>query len=102
MNAPVGSRPAVSAGCATAFAVGLLATGCSAGLASGAGAATLTPPVIPASAAAPVTGYDGLMGLPLSAYGTPVQDDDLRFRAQKALVVRCMKSRGTRATPART
>jgi hypothetical protein len=88
-----GLRPA-GVGWVTVIAAGLLVTGCSAGLADGAGDAALTPPVISASATAPVTGYDGLVGLPLSAYGTSEQDDNLLYRTRKALVVRCMKSRG--------
>ncbi|MFJ9846044.1 hypothetical protein ACIRYZ_37515 [Kitasatospora sp. NPDC101155] len=94
MNALAGLRPTVSRARITAIAATLLATSCSAGLASGAGDTALTPPVVSASAAAPVTGYDGLMGLPLSAYGTSEQDDDLLFRAERAVVVRCMRSRG--------
>ncbi|MEV5989258.1 hypothetical protein AB0L85_30455 [Streptomyces sp. NPDC052051] len=76
---------------ATTVVSGLLATACSSNLA---GSAAGAPPVITASPTAPASGYDGLTRLPLSAYGTSEQDDDLLFRTRKALVVRCMKSRG--------
>ncbi|MEX3103464.1 MULTISPECIES: hypothetical protein [unclassified Streptomyces] len=71
--------------CAVTMAVGLLVTGCSTNSEVRAADVTLSPPP---------TGYDGLMRLPLSAYGTSKKDDDLLFTAQKALVVRCMKSEG--------
>ncbi|MGW4675385.1 hypothetical protein [Streptomyces sp. NPDC004324] len=71
---------------------GLLATACSSSPAGS--AADATPPVISPSPTVPASGYDGLTRLPLSAYGTSDQDDDLLFRTRKALLVRCMKSRG--------
>ncbi|MFG2949239.1 hypothetical protein [Streptomyces adustus] len=70
----------------------LLATGCSAGLAGS--PANVARPAIAATPTAPATGYDGLTGLPLSAYGTSEQDDVLLYRTNEALVARCMKSRG--------
>ncbi|MQS16119.1 hypothetical protein F7Q99_28760 [Streptomyces kaniharaensis] len=72
------------------IAAGLLTTGCSVGVADKAP----TPPAIEVSPTPPATGYDGLLGLPLSAYGTSDKDDDQLFAARKALVVNCMKSRG--------
>lgn len=89
-------RLAVNVGCLTAVAVGLLATGCSAGVADRAAAVMVRPPAIAASPAPPVTGYGGLMGLPLSAYGPSEQDDARLFTVRKALVVRCMKTGGYR------
>ncbi|MGW6832292.1 hypothetical protein ACWGCI_02630 [Streptomyces sp. NPDC054949] len=74
------------------IAAALLATGCSASLASS--AAYATPPAIAATSTAPATGYDGLIGLPLSAYGTSEQDDVLLDRTNEALITRCMQSRG--------
>ncbi|MER5430168.1 hypothetical protein [Streptomyces sp. NPDC002588] len=74
--------------------VGLLATGCSASPLDSAADAPPTPPVIAAAPTAPATGYDALTRLPLSGYSTSEQDDDLLFRTQKALVIRCMKDRG--------
>ncbi|RPE39155.1 hypothetical protein EDD90_2124 [Streptomyces sp. Ag109_O5-1] len=89
------SRRVASLTHGAAIAVGLLlTTGCSASLANGAADVAPTPPVIAATPTAPSSGYDGLMRLPLSAYGTSEQDDDLLFRTRKALVVRCMKKRG--------
>ncbi|WNE95497.1 hypothetical protein PS467_09145 [Streptomyces luomodiensis] len=41
-----------------------------------------------------MTGYDGLMGLPLSAYSTSEQEDVLLYRVNEALVARCMRKRG--------
>ncbi|MER5434888.1 hypothetical protein [Streptomyces sp. NPDC002588] len=76
------------------IAAGLLATGCSAGLADSAQDVRTTPPAIAAAPTAPATGYDGLTGLPLSAYGTSEQDDVLLYDTNEALVARCMKSRG--------
>ncbi|MDX2680419.1 hypothetical protein [Streptomyces soliscabiei] len=78
----------------TAIAAVLLATGCSSSLTSGAADVKVTPPAIAASPTAPVTGYGGLIGLPLSAYGTSEQDDVLLYETNEALVARCMKSRG--------
>ncbi|OXM60331.1 hypothetical protein CF166_35210 [Amycolatopsis sp. KNN50.9b] len=78
--------------CLTVIAACLLATGCSAGLAGS--AADAAPPVIAATPTAPASGYDGLTGLPLSAYGTSEQEDVLLYRTNQALVARCMKSRG--------
>ncbi|MFE9454694.1 hypothetical protein [Streptomyces sp. NPDC006739] len=73
-------------------AAGLLAAGCSTGrTVSG---AQVTPPPIGAAPTAPVTGYDGLIQLPLSAYGTSEQDDLVLYRTNEALITRCMKSRG--------
>ncbi|MEV5956780.1 hypothetical protein AB0M11_23950 [Streptomyces sp. NPDC051987] len=81
--------------CGAAVAVGLLlTTGCSAGPAAGAPDVTPTPPVIAATPTAPASGYDGLMRLPLSAYGTSEHADDLLFRTRRALVIRCMRKRG--------
>ncbi|WP_281155395.1 hypothetical protein [Streptomyces sp. HYC2] len=78
--------------CAAAIAAGLLATGCSAGLTGS--AANVTQPAIAATPTAPATGYDGLIQLPLSAYGTSEQDDVLLYRTNEALITRCMKGRG--------
>jgi len=91
---PRGSRLIVDAACAVTMAAGLLVTGCSTNSEVRAAGVTPTPPAIEAYPAAPATGYDGLMRLPLSAYGTSEKDDDLLFSTQKALVVRCMKSEG--------
>ncbi|MGW5103865.1 hypothetical protein [Streptomyces sp. NPDC004100] len=74
------------------FVSGLPATACSPSPAGS--AADATPPAISASPTTPASGYDGLTRLPLSAYGTSDQDDDLLFRTRKSLVVRCMKGRG--------
>lgn len=78
--------------CIAGIVAGLLATGCSASLAGG--NADVAPPAIAATPTAPATGYGGLIGLPLSAYGTSEQDDVLLFRTNEALVARCMRSRG--------
>ncbi|WP_286247513.1 hypothetical protein [Streptomyces graminofaciens] len=78
--------------CAVVAAVGLLTTGCSAELTGG--DTDMALPDIAAEPAAPVTGYDGLTGLPLSAYGTSQQEDILLFRTNEALVARCMNSLG--------
>ncbi|SHH36611.1 hypothetical protein SAMN05444521_0262 [Streptomyces sp. 3214.6] len=80
--------------CIAVVVAGLLATGCSAGLTGSASDGAATLPAIAAASAAPVTGYDGLIGLPLSAYGTSEQDDVLLFQTNEALVAHCMKSRG--------
>ncbi|MEU4685803.1 hypothetical protein [Streptomyces xinghaiensis] len=77
-----------------AIAAGLLATGCSAGLTASAARMPPTPPAIAAAPTAPATGYDGLTGLPLSAYGTSDQEDVLLHRTNEALVARCMRSLG--------
>ncbi|MBZ3901872.1 hypothetical protein J8M51_09445 [Streptomyces scabiei] len=77
-----------------AVTVGLLTTGCSASLADGTADVAATPPAIAGKPTAPVTGYDGLIELPLSAYGTSEQDDVLLYETNEALVARCMKSRG--------
>ncbi len=80
--------------CVAGIVTGLLATGCSAGLTNSAADVTATPPAIAATPTAPATGYDGLIGLPLSAYGTSEQDGVLLYETNEALVARCMKSRG--------
>lgn len=87
-----GIRPVAGVVCAAVIAVGLLATGCSTGLTGS--AADVTPPAIAATPTAPATGYDGLIQLPLSAYGTSEQNDVLLYRTNEALITRCMKSRG--------
>ncbi|GJF35078.1 hypothetical protein KNE206_77780 [Kitasatospora sp. NE20-6] len=79
----------------TAIAAGLLVTGCSAGPVNGAVHVMSTPPAIAATPTAPATGYGGLTGLPLSAYGTSEQDDVLLYRTNAALVARCMKNLGS-------
>ncbi|WEH14505.1 hypothetical protein [Streptomyces sp. VNUA24] len=78
--------------CAVMAAAGLLATGCSAERTGG--ATGMAPPDIAAEPAAPLTGYDGLTGLPLSAYGTSQQEDVVLFRTNEALVARCMNGLG--------
>ncbi|MEU9448668.1 hypothetical protein [Streptomyces sp. NPDC048277] len=80
-----GLRPATSPVRVAAIAAALLVSGCSANLGSGGAEVQVTPPV---------TGYGGLLGLPLSSYGTSEQDDGVLFQARKALVVRCVKARG--------
>lgn len=77
-----GIRPAAGVVCSAAITVGLLATGCSTGLTGS--AADVTPPAIAATPTAPATGYDGLIQLPLSAYGTSEQDDVLLYRTNEA------------------
>ncbi|WP_236067249.1 hypothetical protein [Streptomyces brasiliscabiei] len=89
-----GKRLGGGMACALAATVGLLTTGCSASLADGTADVAATPPAIADKPTAPVTGYDGLIGLPLSAYGTSEQDDVLLYETNEALVARCMKSRG--------
>ncbi|MFJ9901236.1 hypothetical protein ACIQPR_48855 [Streptomyces sp. NPDC091280] len=71
---------------------GLLTTGCSTGLTGSTTDVAL--PAIAATPTSPATGYDGLTGLPLSAYGTSEQDDVLLYRTNEALVARCMQGRG--------
>lgn len=105
LSARHGKRPVVGVVCAVkgilpvmggtwvaVIAVGLLATGCSAGLTGS--AAGVAPPAIAVTPTAPATGYDGLIQLPLSAYGTSEQDDVLLYEVNEALVARCMKSQG--------
>ncbi|GHH95971.1 hypothetical protein GCM10017779_64280 [Streptomyces capillispiralis] len=77
-----------------AIAAGLLTIGCSADLTDSTAHVTPTPPAIAATSTAPATGYDGLTGVPLSAYGTSEQDDVLLHRTNEALVARCMQNRG--------
>ncbi|MER6349598.1 hypothetical protein ACWC10_17840 [Streptomyces sp. NPDC001595] len=89
----------MSATSVMAIAAGLLTTGCSAGLADSAAQVAPTPPAIAAAPTAPATGYDGLTGLPLSAYGTSEQDDVLLYRTNEALVTRCMKNLGSGGHP---
>ncbi|WP_240121014.1 hypothetical protein [Streptomyces sp. MUM 2J] len=74
------------------IAAGLLATGCSTALTGS--AAGVAPPTVGATPTAPASGYDGLMRLPLSAYGTSEQDDAVLYRTNEALITRCMRSRG--------
>ncbi|MFE7976975.1 hypothetical protein [Streptomyces shenzhenensis] len=88
------SRRVIEVACTVTIAAGLLATGCSTNSVGSAADVTLTPPAIEPSPPVPATGRDGLTQLPLSAYGTSDEDDDLLFRTQKALVVRCMKDQG--------
>ncbi|MFJ4487384.1 hypothetical protein ACIP3D_34115 [Streptomyces longwoodensis] len=86
------STPVGRWACFAVIAAGLLATGCSAGLA-GSAAGVAAPSVAPMTEAPP-TGYDGLMGLPLSEYGTSEQDDLLLYQTNEALVAQCMTSHG--------
>ncbi|WP_405888346.1 hypothetical protein OG739_35445 [Streptomyces longwoodensis] len=86
-STPVGRRA-----CVAVIAASLLATGCSAGL-TGSAEGVAAPSIAPMTKAPP-TGYDGLMGLPLSEYGTSEQDDLLLYQTNEALVAQCMKSHG--------
>ncbi|MFE2937930.1 hypothetical protein ACFXKG_02490 [Streptomyces sp. NPDC059255] len=88
------SRRGAKVACAVTMAAGLSATGCSTNSVGSPADMTPTPPVIEPSPPVPATGRDGLTRLPLSAYGTSDKDDDLLFRTERALVVRCMKDRG--------
>ncbi|NSL42741.1 hypothetical protein [Streptomyces sp. 8P21H-1] len=74
------------------IAAGLLATGCSGGLTGN--TADVAAPSVGPSPKAPPTGYDGLVGLPLSEYGTSEKEDLLLYQTNEALVAQCMKSRG--------
>ncbi|MFH8886763.1 hypothetical protein [Streptomyces californicus] len=85
----------MTAACVMALGLGLVATGCSAG-GSVNELDTRTPPTIASAPPPPVTGYDGLIGLPLSAYGTSEQDDHLLYRTNEALIARCMTGLGHR------
>lgn len=85
-------RPVAGVAGAAVIAAGLLASGCSSDLTGS--AADMARPTIAATPTVPATGYDGLMQLPLSAYGTSEQDDVLLYQANEVLITHCMKSLG--------
>ncbi|MER5492070.1 hypothetical protein [Streptomyces sp. NPDC002490] len=87
----------MSTTCVMVVGIALVATGCSAG--GGGADTTTTPPAIASAPPSPVTGYDGLIELPLSAYGTSERDDHLLYRTNEALVARCMTGLGHRGYP---
>ncbi len=73
--------------------VALAMSGCSSGKGAGGPSAELTPPPLGA-AVAPPSGRDGMLQLPLSAYGSGDDAQASRLLAVRALIARCMHDAG--------